>query len=112
MRGIKKRLIIIDNVKYIHIFSKKKEDENSWNRCEHFVKNKMDEPICWDDKCLLSRKFYYNGKLHRDDGPAHITYDETFTTEERIVWYNHGFTMTDEESKNLKRKINLNKMLS
>lgn len=115
MRGIKKNEIVIDGVKYIYIRSMKKDDEKSWNKCEHFVKHKKGEPICWEDGTHFARRFYLNGKVHRDDGPALIMYtDKDFNKLERMCLYTNGDmtkALSEEEIQNENRKNNLNKIL-
>ena len=110
MKGVGKKFIIINGFKYRYITSKSNEDIK---KCEQFIRNKIDEHICWDHfvnnekiKNNIWRYFLFNNKYHRDDGPAIILKDEsgnvTFSN-----WCIEGEYLTEEEKLNEIRRINL-----
>lgn len=117
---IKKFYIDINNFRYCYI----KSNNNSTHlQCKQFIDHKVDEKICWDDTCdnthtnipgyrnyyvgrYTFRYFYFNGVLHREDGPAVIR-KNLKTGEEFSNWFMDGKLLSFEERTNQIRKINL-----
>lgn len=105
---IKKSEIIINGVKYCFIKSK---DDKGKKKCEHFIRNKTNTYIYWEDKSgkTTFQSFYYNGKRHRENGPSSIWKSKEWGDGES--WYINGEILSDEEKQNQIRKINLKKCL-
>lgn len=105
MKGVGKFFIIINEYRYRYIKSNCDKDKG---QCEHFIKYKTGQKICWDDigKENSYRYFYLDGVLHREDGPAFIM-TNLGTGYIYTQWYMDGNEMSFEERTNQIRKINL-----
>ena len=104
---LKKGKIVVDGVEYVLI---KSNDDNGRKQCMHFINYKTNTKICWKHS-TTSTEFYYNGKRHREDGPALIITDSKWVQIVGQAWYMNGLQLSREEEQNQIRKINLNKCL-
>ena len=86
---IKKGKIVVDGVEYVLI---KSNDDNGRKQCMHFINYKTNTKICWKHS-TTSTEFYYNGKRHREDGPALIITDSKWVQIVGQAWYNEWFTI-------------------